>query len=81
MAREATAEGLFQPIPERLQNIPRLETTAVPLNITKGSSTDTSEIYVGDEVVRLLGDPRGVRVRSHADNVHAPRVQLMKNRT
>lgn len=45
--KEATTNAYLRP-PAQLENIPRLSTNQIPVNITTGTSNDTSEIYAGD---------------------------------
>ncbi len=50
--REATTSAYLSPPPNML---PMLTTKSVPVNLTTGASTDTSEIYTGDWSNLLIG--------------------------
>src|SRR5215217_446214 len=50
--REATTSAYLSPPPNML---PMLTTKSIPVNLTTGTSTDTSEIYTGDWSNLLLG--------------------------
>lgn len=45
--KEATTNAYLRP-PAELENIPRYSTNQIPVNLTTGTSTDTTEIYAGD---------------------------------
>lgn len=45
--KEATTNAYLRP-PAELENIPRYSTNQIPVNLTTGTSNDTTEIYAGD---------------------------------
>ncbi len=45
--KEATTNAYLRP-PAQLEDIPRLSTNQVPVNLTTGTSNDTSEVFAGD---------------------------------
>jgi predicted phage gp36 major capsid-like protein len=60
--KEATTNAYLQP-PPQLASIPRYTTNQIPVNLTTGTSTDTSEIYVGQWNQMLVGVRTGFSVR------------------
>jgi HK97 family phage major capsid protein len=49
--------------PVQLENIPRYTTNQIPGNLTVGTSTDTTEVYVGDWRQLLLGVRTSFNIR------------------
>jgi HK97 family phage major capsid protein len=57
-----TTNQPLQP-PDYVRRLPRLTSNQIPLNLTQGTSTDTSEIYVGRWADCLIGLRGGIGVR------------------
>ncbi|MDQ3678641.1 MAG: phage major capsid protein [Actinomycetota bacterium] len=55
--------GQYITPPAALSGIPRLATNQIPINITVGTSTDTSEVYTGDWSKLLIGIRTGLTLR------------------
>lgn len=52
--KEATTNAYLKP-PTYLDGVPRLTTNQVPVNLTVGTSTDTSDLFTGDFSQLILG--------------------------
>jgi HK97 family phage major capsid protein len=59
----ADSTGQTMPPPAYLENIPQLETSQIPTNLTQGTSTDCSDIYLGRWADLLIGLRGGIGVR------------------
>lgn len=61
--KEATTNAYLQP-PAALANVPRLTTTSLPINLTKGSGTALTEVYTGDWRQLMIGLRTGLSLQS-----------------
>lgn len=62
LAKLKDGDGNPMSIPEMVANVPKLATTSIPIDETKGTNSDASSVITGDFTQMLIGMRTGLRI-------------------
>ncbi len=83
LAKVKDTQGRYLEPPSAISTIPRKTTNQIPVNLTTGTSTDTSEVYVADWAQLLLGVRNSVGfslVSGAGGGGFGPRIKVLEER-